>query len=145
MLFDRPKILCEEIRRDRRFFIEKYNKTLYLYVTDMKYSKMFCVLWIANLTAAPEEIDVKSMNKGKPPRMPREHCRSDIAKEGLKSVPEFRFEWREDQDGKDVALSVFGGDELFSAVSDCFGDVPKGYNRFTVGTTSYGDAFPQNN
>lgn len=142
MLFDRPKILLEEIKKDRHFFIEKYNKTIYLYVTDIKYGKMFCVLWMANLVPAPDDIDVRSMNKGKPPRMPKKNCSKEIGETGLLSVPEFRFEWKEDDDKKTATLFVYGGEELFSEIEDCFGEAPKGYNVFTVGSTSYGSSFP---
>ncbi len=129
MLFDRPKILIEEQNNDRKFFVEQYNKTLYLYITEPDYSQIHGIAWLANLTKAPNQPDMHSMNAGKPARMHLPYC---TLPNGLNKVDTMRFEWNND------TLSVFSGNELLAIVHDCFGASPVAKCKYIKGNTRFG-------
>lgn len=90
MCFKNSVIKIEEVVSNRRFFIEESNKTAYFYATSFDFSKIFCIGWLANYCKAPLNVDIKSMNKGKPARMFESAC---SIPNGINPIKNFEFSW----------------------------------------------------
>ena len=133
MIFDRPKLLIEEIKNNRRFFVEQYNKTIYLYISNIDLNPIYKIIWLANLTKAPDNIDIKSMNKGKPARMNNPYC---LIPEGIKSLPNLSYDWSYNN-----YLIVKSNDEIIAIVKDIFSDNIVAYSKYISGVTRYGNGF----
>ncbi len=130
MCFSKATLKAEEVKGGRRFFIEEYNKTAYLYITSEDFSEMFCIGWLANYCKGPETIDMKSMKRGKPARMTRSDC---SIPNGIKPIEKFAFNWT-----SETSFEILTENGVIAIVEDAFMPQAKFYSRYLTQSTNYG-------
>ena len=130
-----PEILIEEISPNGNVqaLVEQTEYCCHFYLHGQE-SSAFGVksCWVRNFRAAPEHLDVASMRSGKPPMLPRSHCRHpDGAPPFEKS--ELGIIWAEEGDAAALAqhgdlLAVIpswsGTNGFHGYARDCIGDSP---------------------
>ena len=124
--FNKPVVILEEIKNERTFFVQKENKTLYLYIMSKDFSENYCSpIWIANLCKAP-----KAINYNKSPfRLSQEYCKNPLEVEPSLDI---KFQWIDER------LDVLCSNKVICVVTDPFGD-PKAYNVNIIGKTRWGN------
>jgi len=73
-----PQVIVSEVSPNGNIeaVIEQDDRVAYFYLhglEDSEFGTRSC--WVRNFAAAPKELDVRGMEKGVPPMLPRAHCR----------------------------------------------------------------------
>ncbi|WP_125718208.1 suppressor of fused domain protein [Flavobacterium ustbae] len=129
---EKPKVLLE-VRSPNcpiTAVVEQDNRTAYFYLFGDHEDFGIKSCWIRNLTAAPEEIETKLMEKGVPPMLIKEFCKFP---EGQSPLREQNLEvvWLEEGDGAALLengeilaiIPSWGGNDGFLGYArDCKGE-----------------------
>ncbi|WP_343696003.1 suppressor of fused domain protein [Flavobacterium sp.] len=109
--------------------MEQDNRTAYFYLFGDNEDFGMKSCWIRNLTKAPEEIEVKLMEKGIPPMLTKEFCKFPEGQESL-NKKNLEIVWMEEGDGAALlengeilcVIPSWGGDRGFCGYArDCNG------------------------
>ncbi|GAA3760348.1 suppressor of fused domain protein [Flavobacterium ginsengiterrae] len=110
--------------------VEQDNRTAYFYLFGDNEDFGVKSCWIRNLTAAPEEMEIKLMEKGVPPMLTREFCKFPQGQEVL-NEKNLEIVWLEEGDGAAllengeilcVIPSWGGNDGFYGYARDCKGE-----------------------
>lgn len=112
--------------------VEQDNRTAYFYLFGDNEDFGVKSCWIRNLTVAPEMIEVKLMEKGVPPMLPKEFCKFPQGQE-LLNESNLEVIWLQEGDGAALlengeilcVIPSWGGDgEFYGYARDCKGTGP---------------------
>ena len=127
MFFKNP-VICEYVdaKDGRRFFIQKENKTLYLYVMSNDLKKNYCnPIWIANLGPAPFETDFKKV----PPMLGQKYIKDPLVVEPTSDIKMIL---------EKGLLKVRCSNKTICALLNPF-ETPIGFNANIKGQTPFGN------
>ncbi|AWK03459.1 hypothetical protein HYN56_04165 [Flavobacterium crocinum] len=128
---EKPKVILE-LRSPScpiTAIVEQDNRTAYFYLFGDNEDFGVKSCWIRNLSKAPEEIEVKLMEKGVPPMLPNEFCKFPDGQESL-NEKNLEIVWLEEGDGAALlengdilcVIPSWGGEEgFFGYARDCNG------------------------
>lgn len=128
---EKPRVLLE-LRSPNcpiTAIVEQDNRTAYFYLFGDNEDFGMKSCWIRNLTKAPEEIEVKLMEKGIPPMLTKEFCKFPEGQESL-NKKNLEIVWMEEGDGAALlengeilcVIPSWGGDRGFCGYArDCNG------------------------
>ena len=133
MFFDRRKLLIEEIKEGKRFFVEKLKDTVYLYITAIDFTITSRPMWLQNLSSAPYDYEIDRMEKGIPSRLPARYCKNV---NGDKKAFNYTFKWAGN------LLLVCGDGKVVAVITNPF-DQPKSYHINAIGESEYANEMPQ--
>lgn len=134
-MMNEPDIVMEETspHGNLQAIVEQDDRVAHLYLRapeDDDFGLKTC--WVRNVSKAPETLDVKGMQRGIPPMLPKEFCLHPQGREAL-DPDRLRLVWFPEGDGVALleddemlaAIPAWGGTKGFSGYArDCKGESP---------------------